>query len=44
MTADSRFRDGHYRLGQREVRSREDGSKKPIDLIHDMFDHSERVL
>lgn len=43
MTTD-RFRDDQYRLGQREARSREEGSKKQIELIHDIFDHSEGVL
>lgn len=43
MSADSGFRDDQYRLEQGEIRSREEGTKKQIELIHDMFDHSERV-
>lgn len=43
MTANRRSGDDQYRLEQEDVRSREEVSKKQIELRHDVFDHSERV-
>lgn len=44
MTANSRYGDDQYRLEQEDVRSREEVSKKQIELRRDVFDHSESFI